>query len=548
MTNVTNLERAAAKLASKGKKPARPTGDTYDANGRRVIRHNPGELPTILDQVEIALSESPEQNVYRYAGRLARVYQAEEPADKSVKRPAGAVMVHPVESPLLAELAGRAAIHEKFDARSSSYKPCDCPRRVADALLSRGHWPRLPDLAGFIEAPTITDDNRIIDQPGYDPASGLFCAFAAIPGYTRPPANPTREDAMRAAGKLVQLVASFPFVDATDRAAIMAGILTALQRRLLPAAPLVAITAPTPGTGKTLLCEMLAIIATARRASVLSLGHDDAETEKRLAGVFLAGDAVISVDNIERPLKGDLLCQVATQQFVRLRPLGGSGMLNVPTHSLLVATGNNLAVVGDLKRRVIMVRLDAKTERPERRAFDNDFLKDIGAGRGQIITWGLTITAAYLSAGAPKIAGLHGFGGFEQWDRMVRRPLVWLDFPDPLMTSEELREQDPDLEAMRLLLASWQTVFGSDPKTAAEVVAAGLETSPMTSSYISPDLRDALQLVCNEKPNARRLGYWLRAHRDRIVDGLALKQAGTDGHGKIARWRVSSAGNAGHCG
>jgi putative DNA primase/helicase len=548
VTNVTNLEKAAAKLASKGKKPTRPAGDTYDANGRRVIRHEPGELPSILDQVETALSESPEQNVYRYAGRLARVYQAEEPADKSIKRPAGAIMVHPVESPLLAELAGRAALHEKFDARSSSYKPCDCPRRVADALLSRGHWPRLPDLAGFIEAPTITDENRIIDQPGYDPASGLFCAFAVIPGYAPPPPIPTKDDAMRAADKLVQLVSSFPFVDATDRAAILAGILTALQRRLLPAAPLVAITAPTPGTSKTLLCEMLAIIATGRRASVLSLGHDDAETEKRLAGVFLAGDAVISVDNIERPLKGDLLCQVATQQFVRLRPLGGSGMLNVPTHALLVATGNNLAVVGDLKRRVIMVRLDAKTERPEHRAFDNDFLKDIGANRGQIITWGLTIVAAYLTAGSPKIADLHGFGGFEQWDRMVRLPLAWLNFPDPLLTSEELREQDPDLEATRLLFAAWSNQFGVNPQTAADVVAAGMQAGPISFDKVNPELYDALQLVCSEKPNARRLGYWLRAHRNRIVDGLTLTQANTDGHAKVARWRVTTAGNAGHCG
>lgn len=548
MSNVTNLEKAAAKLASKGKKPTRPAGGTYDANGKRVIRHEPGELPSILDQVETALSESPEQNVYRYAGRLARVYQAEEPADKSIKRPAGAIMVHPVESPLLAELAGRAALHEKFDARSSSYKPCDCPRRVADALLSRGHWPRLPDLAGFIEAPTITDENRIIDKPGYDPASGLFCAFTAIPGYTPPPTKPTKDDAIRAARHLVQLVSSFPFVDASDRAAILAGILTALQRRLLPAAPLVAITAPTPGTGKTLLCEMLAIIATTRRASVLSLGHDDAETEKRLAGVFLAGDAVISVDNIERPLKGDLLCQVATQQFVRLRPLGGSGMLNVPTHSLLVATGNNLAVVGDLKRRVIMVRLDAKTERPEHRAFDNDFLKEVGASRGQIITWGLTIVAAYLAAGAPKITGLHCFGGFEQWDHMVRRPLVWLDFPDPLLTSEELREQDPDLEAMRLLLAAWQELFKSIPQTAADVVAAGMRAAPMGIEKENPDLYDALQLVCREKPNASRLGYWLRANRDRIVDGLTLKKTGSGGRNKLARWCVVGAGDAGHCG
>ena len=58
---------------------------------------------------------------------------------------------------------------------------------------------------------------------------------------------------------------------------------------------------------------------------------------------------------------------------------------------------------------------------------------------------------------------------------------------------------------------------------------------------VNSDLYDALQLVCSEKPNARRLGYWLRAHRDRIVDGLTLKQARADGHANIARWQVTAA-------
>ena len=65
----------------------------------------------------------------------------------------------------------------------------------------------------------------------------------------------------------------------------------------------------------------------------------------------------------------------------------------------------------------------------------------------------------------------------------------------------------------------------------------------MTSNYLHGELRDALQLVCSEKPNARRLGYWLRAHRDRIVDGLTLKQAGSEGHAKVARWRIVRAGD-----
>ena len=59
---------------------------------------------------------------------------------------------------------------------------------------------------------------------------------------------------------MLRLFDSLPFVDATDRAAMLAALLTAIQRRLLPAAPLMAITAPTPGTGKTLLCETLALV------------------------------------------------------------------------------------------------------------------------------------------------------------------------------------------------------------------------------------------------------------------------------------------------
>jgi len=539
MTNITSLEKAAAELAKK--KRARPTDspdELFDANGRRVIRHNPSQLPAVLDSLEMALSETEALHLFRYASRLARVYQADEPVDSNVKRPAGAIMVHPVESAHLAELATRAALHEKWDSRRSDYTPIDCPRRVADAFLARGHWPRLPDLVGFIESPTITADGRIIDVPGYDEASGLFCAFTKIAGYKRPASAPTKADAERAARALLALFDSFPFVDDTDRVAMLAGLLTAIQRRLLPAAPLFGITAPTPGTGKTLLCETLAVVATTRRASVLSLGHDDAETEKRLTGVLLAGDAVISVDNIERPLKGDLLCQVATQQYVRLRPLGGSGMLNVPTHSLIVATGNNLAIIGDLKRRVVMVRLDAKTERPEHRTFDKDHLENVSARRGEIITHALTVVAAYLAAGAPTIQGLHGFGGFEKWDRTVRRPLLWLGLPDPLATSEELRAADPDMEGMRLVYSAWLDEFGSRPVTVAEVISSASSVGQSAND----DLRDALQLVCAEKANARRLGGWLRSHRERIIDDMQLKQAGFDGHKKVAKWMVVKCG------
>lgn len=538
------LDKLVGKKKPRGKKHlqlVKTGGETFDPNGRRVIQHDPGKLPAILDQIGIALAESCE-NLFSYTGRLVRVYAAPETASSGVHRPHGALVLHPVDSAHLTELATAAAVHERYDARTEGYKPCDCPRRAADAYLARGNWPELRPLTGFIEAPTITLDGRLIHEPGYDSETGLYLAAATIPGWKPPPAKPSADEARAALDVLLELVAEFPFVAWEDRAAFVAGVVTGLLRRPLPAAPWLAVTAPTPGTGKTLIAETFAIIATGRRASVLSLGHDDAEAEKRLAGVLLAGDAVIALDNIERPLKGDLLCQVATQQFVRLRPLGASGMLSIPTHALMVATGNNLSIVGDLKRRVALIRLDAGQERPEQRSFSRDHLEDVFIRRGELIRAALTLPLAYLAAGAPGIEGLHPLGGFEQWDRMVRRPLTWLGLPDPLKASEGLREQDPDLEGMRLLLAAWRDAFNDKPMTAAELVSAGMAYQIVSQLYEYPELRDALQMVCNEKPNARRLGYWLRNHRDRIVDGMQLKQAGSDGHSKITRWQVMKCG------
>ncbi len=549
---MSDLEQRGAaaldKMASE-KKPRRKKGlhlvkpgdEEFGPDGRRRIKHRPGQLPKILDQLGLSLSESCE-NLFSYTGRLVRVYAAPESASGGVHRPRGALVLHPVDGSHLTELATAAAIHERWDARAEEDLECDCPRRIADAYLARGNWPELRPLAGFIEAPTITLSGRLIHEPGHDSETGLFQACAAIPGWTPPVTKPTRADAQAALDVLLMLVQDFPFVADEDRAAVVAGIITGLLRRVLPAAPLLAVTAPTPGTGKTLIAETFAIIATGRRASVLSLGHDDAEAEKRLAGVLLAGDAVIALDNIERPLKGDLLCQVATQQFVRLRPLGASGMLSIPTHALMVATGNNLSIVGDLKRRVALIRMDSGQERPEQRTFSRDHLEDVFARRGELIRAALTLPLAYLAAGAPSVEGMHPLGGFEQWDRMVRRPLAWLGLPDPLKASDSLREQDPDLEGMRLLLSAWCLAYGSEPKTAAELVAAGLEYRPVSESYAHPELRDALQLVCNEKPNPRRLGYWLRRHQDRIVDGMQIKQAGSDGHAKVARWTVLNCG------
>ena len=118
--------------------------------------------------------------------------------------------------------------------------------------------------------------------------------------------------------------------------------------------PLHAFSAPTAGTGKSHLVDVAAAIVTGRICPVATAGRDEEETEKRLAGLLLAGFPIISLDNLSDQLGGDLLCQAVERPSVRLRPLGASDIVEIESRATLFATGNNLMVAGDMTRRTLL--------------------------------------------------------------------------------------------------------------------------------------------------------------------------------------------------
>lgn len=522
----------------------------FDSLGRRIIRHDAGQLPRVLDELGAALGEFCREggNLFRWGTGLSRVYVAADDYEDGhkVKRVSGAVSLVTVGAPHLTELAGRAASHEKYDGRAEKYKACDCPKGAAEAYLARGNWPQIPLLNGFVECPTLTLDGRVLDVPGYDAESGLFAAWSNLPGYVSPPRAPSLRDAADAADELAKAIDTFPFVSPADVSAAMAGMILSVCRRSLPSAPMLAVTAPTPGTGKSLLADTISLMATGRRASVMSLGHDDNESEKRIAGVLMAGDSILNIDNVDRPLGGDILNQILSQPVAKIRPLGGSGVVDVPTCAIIAATGNNLSIDGDLKRRVTMIRLDAKLERPELRVFDGEpHLDRIARLRGKLVTAALTIPLAYLAAGAPK-SDAPALGGFEDWDRICRQPLRWLGLADPLEASSQLRAEDPELEALLALLTAWFDLYEGSARSAAEIIREGMAVGEGmdVGAPTRPELRDALLLVSGgRQPTSRSLGAWLRRRKGRVVGGKRFVMLPQDRNG-IARWQVAT-GEAG---
>lgn len=535
-SNVAQLADAKFKKARAKKKP--PPTDEND--GRPLITWREADLPEVLSQADAALGLG-DRSLFDYCGRMVRLTEPKvngPVSSDAVQRKPGAILLHDVTIPNLYDRLTRVARWQRWDARSGDYVRCGAPDKVAQALLARsGEWMNIPPLRGFVEAPTLRDDGSVMDCPGYDMASQLFFIGSPPSGYATP--RETMGDARDALEKLKDAFYELPVVDDQDRAAVIAAVLTALVRRVLPSAPLVGITAPAPGTGKSMLADAISVIATGRRVAVLGLGKDEIEGDKRLQSALLAGDPVMAIDNIERPLFGDLICQALTQPMIRIRPLGSGHLVSTPTNIMLMATANNLDIRGDLRRRVMIVRLDAKMERPELRRFTTNFLQEIERQRGELVQAALTIIRAYMTSGEDQ-SGLPTFGGFEHWSSWCREPLTWLGMPDPLLASESLREQDPDLEIQRQFFTAWHELFESQPVTASQIIKAAeeKETSLKDAAPLNPALRSVLDFICHERLAPRRLTTWLRRHRDRMFEGLRLENHGVDAHSKVTLWRL----------
>jgi hypothetical protein len=423
----------------------------------------------------------------------------------------------------LTETLTRAADFLRYDARKKDFLLCDAPKKISETYLAReGAW-RLPVLAGISTAPFLRADGSVCDQPGYDVASGMLCKLYAgqFPSIS---SQPSRDDAREALETIYSLLDGFPFLTDADRAAAIAGLFTALDRRAMPAAPLHAFTAPTAGTGKSLLVDVFAMIATGKLMPVIAPGKTEEELEKRLGASLLAGDAMVSIDNCENVLQSSLLCQALTQTVLSIRLLGQSRNVETPVNAAFFATGNNLTIAGDLTRRTLLCSLDAGCERPELRIFDSDVIETARNQRGRLLAAVLTILRAWhLAREAGERLNLPPFGSFDVWSRRIREPLVWLDAGDPCDTVIKVRANDPERAGLAMVLEQWRNHLSVGVKYTVQRVIA--EANAVT------DFRTALLTVGAAKPGStiicnNKLGRWLHKIDGRIIDGLTLRYAG----------------------
>ena len=513
--------------------------DSSASRERIVIDVQAGELADLIAQTEQALIAG-NAGIYQRGGQLVRIVTLErDSAQHGVVRTAGSTVILPVTRDYLPIALARAADFQRFDKRNGEMRRIDPPARLASAMIAAaGEW-KFPSLAGIVTAPTLRSDGSLLDRPGYDAASRLFAAFDAD-SFPLIEMQPTREQGLAALDLLDDLFSECVFSggDRSPHASVpLAACITACVRHALTVAPAFALSAHKPGSGKTTTAKVPAQLAMGRDPPVIAPTDDEAELKKALLAILIAGDAVVLIDNVAKPVDSAALCAVLTSAIYSDRVLGLSQTVSVPTATTWLLTGNSIELVGDLTTRVVLSVLDPECEHPEARPFRRNLAEHVLAHRGELVRAALTIPLAYMAAGSPAVTGPRS--RFTDWDRLVRNPLLWLGAADPLDTQAEIRASDPVREALVALLHAWQEVFRNESASVAQAVEAAI--APGMSSR--PQLLDALIAIAGERNgeiNARRLGRYLKRNVRRIEGDLRFEHMGIDLITKRHLYRVAS--------
>lgn len=507
----------------------REAAEELGLTGRPLIQIRAGEIAAAADAVEGALLEAKVPFFVR--GGLVRPFAQSAPASGGSMTSVPALA--PVDAPTILDHAARTADMVKFDGRAQGYVPTDLPTQVANVILSRtGGW-KFPPLASVISTPTMRPNGTILSRAGYDETTRTFLVDPLeLPEI---PDNPTKDDAKVALELLENLLADFPFIARSDHAVALSGLLTTVARGALSVAPLHAITAHVAGSGKSYLVDIAAALSIGNRAPALSVGRSDEETEKRLGAALLAARPILSIDNVNGELGGDFLCQAVERPMVAMRPLGGSQIVNIENRTTIFATGNNIAIRGDMTRRTLLCSLDANEERPELRRFGANPFGAVMGDRGKYVAAALTVIRAYVVAGYPE--QLPALASFEDWSRMVRSALVWLGHDDPCDTMIRARDSDPERSNLCAVATAWRAIAGDEWMLAGEIIARATEQSD------NDDLRGALMAVAEHRRGGKidptRLGKYLARNEGRIVEGVkAACRIHT--HSKSKIWRFES--------
>ena len=415
------------------------------------------------------------------------------------------------------------------------------PNDVAKAFQAGARG--LPKLLGIIDLPVVREDGTIIDQPGYDPSTGLYYDPGDL-DVPVVPVHPSNHEVEKALEELTKPFQSFPFQEDADRANYLGLLLTPIMRAAIGGnVPLVVISSPVQGAGKSKLAYCVNTIASGGKDGAMTAperGGDD-EMRKRLTASLLGRPQTLVIDNLIGRLNSPTLASILTTGQWSDRRLGSTEMVKITVRTSFIVTGVNVEVAEDMSRRCVYVRIDPATDKPWERRFDFDPEVHVRQHRAQLVGALHTIIRHWYSRGKAPWKGLPP-GSFEEWAKTIGGILqtAGVDgFLDNRGTADDSATRE--LDALAAFFIGWFQAFGSQPQRSAELV--NLLTGPKHRCPQALALRDGLLeemmpiIDQTEGRAATKMAAVLRKYRDRIAGGLRLVSSQCS-HTKHMLWSV----------
>jgi hypothetical protein len=521
---------------------------------KRTIRYSKIDPARMIEETQTALiADQKNDPIFRRSGKLVRLNQSvsDDAPDGILRKPTALIIREVVPDYLIVRIAEAAqfvVVGEDEDGKEVE-TPIAVPVPVVKHLIAAETKMRLPLLEGIVEAPTVNLANgTILSQPGYDPETGLWFDRRNLPLIPDFSATPTKDEANTALDLIKDLLKEFPFETGVDLSVAVAAILTAMVRRVIPTAPAFLIDAPSQSSGKTLLADLVGIIATGNGPGETQWADDTSEQRKAIGAILMSGDLIVKFDNCTKAIGGAYICSVVTAEYnYKDRILGVSERMDLPANVVWIFTGNNLTVKDDMATRAVRCRLDAQMEHPDEREFSRDLRVYAREKRGELIHAALTIIRAHIVAGLPGEANSR----FKEWSTYIAGALTWLGMDDPATSRDSIVEDDPIREARRTLFDAWADEWGDDWVTAKQIGATSNEeingrtsfTKTRTATYeamIALDTAEGIKRGAGPSSIAARL----KSVQGQIVDGRLLQRRAGAYADRGASWRLTRSAEA----
>lgn len=400
-------------------------------------------------------------------------------------------------------------------------------RRVVAADVDAFNYVR--PLKGVTHTPIVRRDGSMLWNPGYDDMTGLL--YLPEPGLEVPELG---KDVTAAKQLLDEMLGGFPWVSEHDEANYLAALLTPLLRDLVPPPyKLIAIGAPQPGSGKSLLARLIRTIHGGVFRSEFPRSNE--EISKQITSILDTTSApVVQWDNVTGILKSSVLDGLLSSAVWSDRMLGHNRDIVADNDRLWVITGNNLAVGGDLSRRTLWVTIDAQMEHPETRTdFTHpDLVRWLESNRGAVLAALLTLVKSWVDGGKV-VKDLVTTDDFGLWVQVTGGILSYAGYTGTVGHQDSIRQPDGMEEAeWANFLREIEEEYQSAEWTVREL------TEKIQSEEIDPEMvpEEIIERVHRQGLGASRfIGKWFMNRKDRWAGGYAVHQVPSKNR---AKWWV----------